>query len=189
MIKRLIEQGKLDAAEEHRTTLGQIEKAIQDVDYRAANVRAGYVYVISNVGAFGDRMIKVGLTRRIDPTERVRELGNASVPFRYDTHALVFSDDAVGLEAKMHERLADKRVNWVNRRREFFYVSPGEAKQHLVELAGELLEYAEEPEAVEYRQSVNHARAMAAGEIESAESPDLALASPGLSEEYDDEDE
>jgi hypothetical protein len=164
VIKRLVEQGKLESAEEHRATLTQIEKAIEDVDYRVANVRAGYVYVISNVGAFGDRMIKVGLTRRIDPTERVRELGDASVPFRYDTHALVFSDDAVGLEAKMHIRLADKRVNWVNKRREFFYASPTEAKQHLVELAGELLEYTDAPEAIEYRQSLNHAKAVAAGE-------------------------
>lgn len=119
VIRRLIEQGGHDAAAEHRATLAQIERAIQDVDYRVANVRAGYVYVISNLGAFGQRMIKVGLTRRIDPTERVRELGDASVPFRYDTHALFFSADAVGLEAKLHTRLADRRVNWVNKRREF----------------------------------------------------------------------
>jgi hypothetical protein len=157
VIKRLIEQGKQDAAAEHAATLAQIEQAIQDVDYRVANVRAGYVYVISNIGAFGERMIKIGLTRRIDPTERVRELGDASVPFRYDTHALFFSDDAVGLEAKMHARLADRRVNWVNKRREFFCATPDEAKHHLIELAGELLEYTDDAEALEYRQSVNHA--------------------------------
>jgi hypothetical protein len=155
VIRRLTEQGKIDAANEHQTTLAEIEKAIEAVDYRAANVRAGYVYVISNVGAFGQKMVKVGLTRRIDPTERVRELGDASVPFRYDTHALFFSDDAVGLETKLHERLADQRVNWVNKRREFFYVTPGEAKQHLLDLAGELLEYVDEPEALEFRQSEN----------------------------------
>jgi uncharacterized small protein (DUF1192 family) len=187
VIQRLIEQGKLDAAEEHRATLTQIEKAIEDVDYRVANVRAGYVYVISNVGAFGDRMIKVGLTRRIDPTERVRELGDASVPFRYDTHALVFSDDAVGLEAKMHARLSENRVNWVNRRREFFYVTPGEAKQHLLELAGELLEYTDEPEAVEYRQSLNHARAVATGQIDASESPEPSGLPPGDLEDLEDE--
>jgi hypothetical protein len=171
VINRLIEQGQHDAADEHRSTLAQIEKAIEDVDYRVANVRAGYVYVISNVGAFGERMIKVGLTRRIDPTERIRELGDASVPFRYDTHALVFSDDAVGLETQMHARLADKRVNWVNRRREFFYASALEAKQHLLELSGQLLEYTDEPEAVEYRQSLNHATAVAAG----GAGPDIAI--------------
>jgi hypothetical protein len=87
-----------EAAALTREALAKIVTAIEDVDYRVANVRAGYVYVISNVGAFGERMIKIGLTRRLDPTERVRELGDASVPFRYDTHALVFSADAVGLE-------------------------------------------------------------------------------------------
>jgi hypothetical protein len=169
VIKRLIEQGKHDAVAEHTQTLAQIEQAIQEVDYRVANVRAGYVYVISNVGAFGERMIKVGLTRRIDPTERVRELGDASVPFRYDTHALFFSDDAVGLEAKLHARLADQRVNWVNKRREFFYVTPEEAKRHLIELAGELLEYTDEPEALEYRQSLNHAKTLPAdGDVDGA---------------------
>jgi hypothetical protein len=157
VIRRLVEQGGPDAAAAHRETLAQIERAIQDVDYRVANVRAGYVYVISNLGAFGQRMIKVGLTRRIDPTERVRELGDASVPFRYDTHALFFSPDAVGLEAQLHARLADRRVNWVNKRREFFYATPEEAKRHLLDLAGELLEFTDEPEALEYRQSLNHA--------------------------------
>ncbi len=149
-----------------REALAKIVKAIEDVDYRVANVRAGYVYVISNVGAFGEGMIKIGLTRRLDPTERVRELGDASVPFRYDTHALVFSADAVGLEREMHVRLADRRVNRVNKRREFFYATPGEAKAHLVSLSADLLEYTEVPEAVEYRQSMNEA--VAAGEQASA---------------------
>jgi hypothetical protein len=74
------------------------------VQARAANIRAGYVYVISNRGAFGERMVKIGLTRRLDPRDRIYELGDASVPFRYDVHALVFSDDAVGLEARLHQR-------------------------------------------------------------------------------------
>ncbi len=77
-----------------------MERAITDIDYRAANVRAGYVYVISNIGAFGDRMVKVGMTRRLEPMDRVRELGDASVPFRFDVHALFFSEDAVGIESK-----------------------------------------------------------------------------------------
>jgi hypothetical protein len=157
VLARYEAQGAHDAIARTHEALATIKKAIEDVDYRVANVRAGYVYVISNVGAFGERMIKIGLTRRLDPTERVRELGDASVPFRYDTHALVFSDDAVGLEAQMHERLADRRVNRVNKRREFFYITPAEAKTHLLALAGDLLEYVEVPEAVEYRQSRNEA--------------------------------
>ena len=72
---------------------------------RAANLRAGFVYVISNIGAFGDGVLKIGLTRRLEPYERIRELHNASVPFRFDVHAVVFSDDAVGLEDCASSRL------------------------------------------------------------------------------------
>jgi hypothetical protein len=140
-------------AERLREQLTEVERRIEDVDYRAANVRAGYVYVISNVGSFGEKMVKVGLTRRLDPRERVRELGDASVPFRFDVHAVFFSKDAVGIEGQLHERLADRRVNEVNRRREFFYATPNEVKAHLAELTGELLEFEELPEALEYRQS------------------------------------
>ena len=136
-----------------RSDLDEIDRSIEEVDYRAANVRAGYVYVISNIGAFGDRVVKIGMTRRLDPLDRVRELGDASVPFGFDVHALFFSEDAVGIEAELHRRLADRRVNRVNRRREFFYATPAEVKQHLLELTGSLLEYEEVPEALEYRQS------------------------------------
>lgn len=85
-----------------RAQLIDVEKAIADVDYRAANARAGYVYVISNLGAFGEQMIKVGMTRRLEPRDRIRELSDASVPFNFDVHALFVADDAVGIEAEMH---------------------------------------------------------------------------------------
>jgi hypothetical protein len=134
--------------------LQEVEKAIADVDYRAANIRAGYVYVISNIGSFGERMVKVGLTRRLDPMERIKELSDASVPFNFDVHAVFFSKDAVTIETSMHNRLADCRVNTVNLRREFFRATPLEVKAHLAELAGELLEFHDTPEAIEYRQSV-----------------------------------
>ena len=151
-------KGDTEGMAQLQQRLEQIDSAIQDVDYRAANVRAGYVYVISNLGAFGEKMVKVGMTRRLDPMDRVRELGDASVPFGFDVHALFFSDDAVGIEAKMHARLADRRVNLVNQRREFFYATPAEAKQHLMELTGSLLRYEEIPEALEYRRSLTHAQ-------------------------------
>lgn len=154
-LEKLVANGDDEAAGRLREQLADVDRAIEDVDYRAANVRAGYVYVISNIGAFGERMVKVGMTRRLDPQDRVRELGDASVPFRFDVHALFFSEDAVGIEAKLHERLADRRVNRVNLRREFFYATPQEVKEHLAELAGELLTYEETPEALEYHQSVN----------------------------------
>lgn len=146
-------KGDIEGSAQLQERLAQIDTAIQDVDYRAANVRAGYVYVISNLGAFGEKMIKIGMTRRLDPLDRVRELSDASVPFNFDVHALFFSDDAVGIEAQMHARFADRRVNLINQRREFFYATPAEAKQQLIELTGNLLQYEEVPEALEYRQS------------------------------------
>jgi hypothetical protein len=147
-------KGDEEAARRLREQLADVDRAIDDVDYRAANARAGYVYVISNLGSFGERIVKVGMTRRLDPHDRVRELGDASVPFRYDVHALFFAEDAVGIETAMHQRLADRRVNRVNLRREFFYATPQEVKEHLAELAGELLQFEELPEALEYRQSI-----------------------------------
>lgn len=97
-------------------------------------------------------MVKIGMTRRLDPLDRIRELSDASVPFNFDVHALFFSKDAVGIETALHERFAELRVNIVNRRREFFSVAPARVKEHLTELAGELLEYHDVPEALEYRQ-------------------------------------
>jgi Domain of unknown function (DUF4041)/T5orf172 domain len=138
--------------------LADVQRAIEDVDYRAANIRAGYVYVISNIGSFGENLVKVGMTRRLDPADRIRELSDASVPFNFDIHALFFSKDAVGIESAMHARLATVRVNVVNRRREFFRATPLEMKAHLADLAGELLQYEDVPEALEFRQSLAQAR-------------------------------
>lgn len=133
--------------------LAEVEKGIKDVDYRQANVRAGYVYVISNIGAFGPNMIKIGMTRRLDPMDRVRELGDASVPFGFDVHALFFSEDAVGVEAELHRRFASQRVNKVNLRREYFYATPTDVKRELADIAGALLEFVAEPEAEQFRLS------------------------------------
>ncbi len=152
-LEALRAKGDTEAVARLEAELGEIEKAITDVDYRAANVRAGYVYVISNVGSFGENIVKVGLTRRLEPLDRVRELGDASVPFKFDVHAIHFSDDAVGIETELHQRLADRRVNKVNLRREFFYATPAEVKEHLLEVAGDLLSFEESPEALEYHQS------------------------------------
>lgn len=98
-------------------------------------------------------MINVGMTRHLDPMDRIKELSDASVPFSFDVHALFFSDDAVDIEHKMHARLSDHRVNRVNLRREFFYATPAEARDLLKELAGDLLQFDELPEAVEFHQS------------------------------------
>jgi hypothetical protein len=148
----LIAKGDEAGATRLSEQLAEVNKAIQNVDYRAANIRAGYVYVISNIGSFGERMVKIGMTRRLDPMDRIRELSDASVPFNFDVHALFFSKDAVGIETEMHQQLANVRVNTINNRREFFRASPMEVKGRLTVLAGELLQFQEVPEALEYRQ-------------------------------------
>lgn len=136
-----------------RRRLEEIDQAIEANDYRAANIRAGYVYVISNVGAFGPGVVKIGMTRRLEPRERIQELGDASVPFPFDTHALFFSDDAIALEGELHRKFADRKVNLVNERREFFFVTPSEVREVLAERVGGLLEFEEEPTAEQYFQS------------------------------------
>jgi hypothetical protein len=146
-------KGDQAAALEAEKKLGEIQSAIAGVVSRAANVRAGYVYVISNIGSFRPDVVKIGMTRRLDPLDRVRELGDASVPFRFDVHVIIFSDDAVGLETALHQRFASRRVNFVNAHREFFYVKPTEVKQTLIELQGNLLTFVETPEALEWHQS------------------------------------
>jgi hypothetical protein len=141
------------AADELAGRLAEIAEAIEANDYRIANIRAGYIYVISNVGALGPNIVKIGMTRRLEPRDRVRELGDASVPFLYDTHALFFSEDAVTLENELHRAFSDRRVNHVNTRREFFFATPAEVKEVLMQKVGGLLEFSETPEAAEYHQS------------------------------------
>jgi hypothetical protein len=153
VLESLRAKGDDAAADEFATRLADIDQAIEANDYRIANIRAGYVYVISNIGSFGPNIVKIGMTRRLEPLDRVRELGDASVPFRYDVHALFFSDDAIALEGEMHKAFADRRVNFVNERREFFFATPSEVRQLLMEKVGGLLEFSETPEAPEYFQS------------------------------------
>lgn len=99
-----------------------------------ANGKAGNVYIISNLGSFGEDIFKIGMTRRLNPQDRVNELGDASVPFKFDVHSFIFSDDAVGLENKLHNILNDKRVNKVNLRKEFFHVTINELEQLVMEI-------------------------------------------------------
>jgi uncharacterized protein YfcZ (UPF0381/DUF406 family) len=146
--------GDLEGAERLRVKLDDVEHAIENVDYRAANIRAGYVYVISNIGAFGPDVVKIGLTRRLDPMDRVNELGDASVPFRFDVHALFFADDAVAVETMLHQEFADQRLNKVNLRREYFRATPEQVLSALREHNVEVLEFALEPTAAEYRSSI-----------------------------------
>ena len=134
--------------------LQKIDQAFKDVDYREANQRAGYVYIISNVGAFGENVYKIGMTRRLDPMERVDELGDASVPFDFDVHAMIFSDDAPKLEAALHNAFADRKLNFVNQRREFFRVTLDEIKAVVRANFDKTVEFVDFPAAEQYRQSL-----------------------------------
>lgn len=145
--------GVTDPDLEHR--LESIDEAIAQNDFRAANIRAGYIYVISNRGAFGEDVVKIGLTRRLEPTERVDELSGAAVPFRFDIHTLYFSEDAVTLENELHKHFASRALNQANPRKEFFFASPSEVREVLAEKVGNLLEFNEQAEATEYYQSLN----------------------------------
>lgn len=152
-LQALQAQGKSD--EELKRRLGLIDEAIEQNDYRAANIRAGYIYVISNEGAFGPGVVKIGLTRRLEPTERISELSGASVPFRFDTHALFFSEDAVTLENELHHHFASRALNQTNARKEFFFATPEEVRNVLLERVGNILEFSADAEATEYRQSLH----------------------------------
>lgn len=134
--------------------LDEVAKGIEDVDYREANKRAGYVYVISNIGSFGENIYKIGMTRRLEPMDRVNELGDASVPFNFDVHAMIFSNDAPALENALHHAFEDRRVNMINNRREFFNVTLEEIEQVVKENFKErTVEFTHIPEAEQFRES------------------------------------
>lgn len=101
----------------------------------AEMTKSGYVYIISNVGSFGEDVVKIGLTRRLDPDDRVRELGDASVPFVFDTHAMIYSDEAPALEFALHTEFAERRINTSNFRKEFFRVTLDQVEAAVARLA------------------------------------------------------
>ena len=115
---------------------------------------AGYVYIISNVGSFGEDIFKIGVTRRDNPEIRVRELSSASVPFNFDTHVFIFSKNAYELENELHQRFDARRVNKVNMRKEFFHMSIDEVKQIVEENKGAVHSFVEEPDAEEYQETL-----------------------------------
>jgi len=139
---------------EYQDKLSELDEIEEDIDYREGHATAGYVYIISNIGAFGEDVYKIGVTRRLEPMDRIRELGSASVPFQFDVHALIFSEEAFALESELHNKFAKYKVNKVNGRKEYFKVPFAEIKAVLdshKELAIELTETAE---AFEYRQGI-----------------------------------
>ncbi len=135
--------------------LERINKRKDEVDFREAHAKAGYVYVISNVGAFGRDVLKIGVTRRLEPIERINELSSASVPFRFDVHALIFSHDAFKLEKALHDRFTKQRINQINNRKEFFRIPLEDVQKAIVqEFGGNSVVFHMQPEAKEFRQSI-----------------------------------
>ena len=134
--------------------LEKIENDLKAVDYREANQKAGYVYIISNIGAFGEGVYKIGMTRRLEPMDRIDELGDASVPFSFDVHALIFTEDAPKLENALHHAFENRKLNMVNPRREFFRVSLDEIKQVVRDNFDKTVEFIDVPEAAQYRESL-----------------------------------
>lgn len=145
----LLEQEKASIEQE----LAKVEKDKQDVLNWEQHTRAGYVYIISNVGSFGENIYKIGVTRRLDPTERVDELGGASVPFNFDIHATIFSDNAPALENALHKAFEHRRINMINYRREFFNVTLDEIERVVKTNFEKPVEFVRLPDASEYRQS------------------------------------
>lgn len=147
-------------AAELRKRLLELEAQLSSVTQKREDIvnlqngKAGNVYIISNLGSFGDNVFKIGMTRRLDPQERVDELGSASVPFGFDVHSFIFSDDAVGLENELHKRLNEKRVNKVNMRKEFFNISLDELEALTREISP-TSEFRRTMAAEEYRQSIS----------------------------------
>lgn len=147
-------RGDLDGVARIQSSIEATESELEQVDFRAANIRAGYVYVISNIGSLGPDVVKIGMTRRLEPMDRVNELGDASVPFRFDVHALFFSADAVGIETMLHQHFSDRRINRINLRREFFKTTPSEVLEVLMQHHVEVVEFTPEAVAEEYRLSL-----------------------------------
>jgi hypothetical protein len=143
-----------DKIRELEDKLLAVEKDKEKVFERETNTRAGYVYIISNVGSFGEGIYKIGMTRRLEPLDRVKELGDASVPFTFDIHAMIFSEDAPKLEKSLHESFKEKRVNMVNERKEFFKVQLSEIENVVRKNHTTVVEFTQLAQAEEYRQTM-----------------------------------
>lgn len=164
-ISEIEEKLKKDSTDEERLNLqnkleellhnvSELEKEESLIDYREKNAKAGYVYVISNIGAFGEGIYKIGMTRRLEPMDRVDELGDASVPFSFDVHALIFSENAPELESKLHQYFSKNRINKINNRKEFFRADIKEIERVIKENYDKVLDIVETPFAEQYRESL-----------------------------------
>ena len=163
-----------EASEKQRKQIEELERLLQEANdnkeramSRAQMTRSGHVYIISNIGSFGENVYKVGMTRRLEPMDRVRELGDASVPFPFDVHAMIFTDDAPGLENAIHKQIEEHRLNRVNLRREFFTLSIEDLKVAVDKASKDAktrysIHWTKFAEAEQYRQSLKERELVAA---------------------------
>nr|DAK37538.1 MAG TPA: hypothetical protein [Caudoviricetes sp.] len=140
--------------EEMREKIERFNDEKEELEERLENTGAGYVYIISNIGAFGENVYKIGVTRRLEPLERIKELSSASVPFKFDVHALIFSYQAMDLEKELHKTFDKKRVNLVNGRKEFFNITIEEIEKVLEKYKNLTFEFRKEADAEEYRETL-----------------------------------
>jgi hypothetical protein len=154
---------ELATGEKHDKLQSQIQRLEQELKEAqekkeralsmAQQTKRGHVYIISNIGSFGENVYKIGMTRRLEPTDRIRELGDASVPFLFDIHAMIYSDEARTLEYELHKAFTNKKVNMLNYRKEFFNVTLDEIEQQIKKIGIEA-EFSRLPEAMEYRETL-----------------------------------
>lgn len=144
----------VDKIQELEDKLKALSSDKEKVLEREQNTRAGFVYIISNIGSFGENVYKIGMTRRLDPMDRISELSSASVPFPFDVHAFIFSEDAPALEALLHRHFQKNQVNKVNSKKEFFRVDLEEIKKLVLEEHNATVQFVDVPEASEYRETL-----------------------------------
>ncbi|PTQ01065.1 DUF4041 domain-containing protein [Vibrio sp. ZF 223] len=168
MLQKALEKARAElgqASEEQRAEfeaqLAELESKLQEAEEKgqralsmAQQTRRGHVYVISNVGSFGEEVFKIGMTRRLEPMDRVKELGDASVPFSFDVHAMIYSDDAPSLEKELHKKFNEQSVNKINPRKEFFKTTIAEVKQAVEQQGLHEVHWTLKAEATEFRESL-----------------------------------
>ena len=151
LMKYLQKRLYVDKIKELEEKIKTLESEKADVVNREKNAKAGFVYIISNIGSFGENVYKIGMTRRLEPMDRIKELSSASVPFEFDVHAMIFSEDAPALESSLHQHFDSCRVNKINPRKEFFNISIDEIEQYVTENYNDIIEFTKVPIAKEYR--------------------------------------
>lgn len=135
-------------------SLKNLNSERENIEDRKENAQSGFVYIISNIGSFGENIYKIGVTRRLEPMDRINELSSASVPFEFDVHALIFSENAFELEKKLHDHFKKYKVNKVNGRKEFFKVNIDEIKDKILSEHNNTVQFTDEPKAIQYRETL-----------------------------------